>query len=755
MQLMTPPRPAQNPSQREWAHAQALRARGNVLPPDGKPHDAILDSWVRCMDAGLVATQRPAMQVVEAADLAARRERWAVARRLAQAELETLAQQIAGSNFLLAFADREGVILDLYADNRFATSGADAGIVAGSCWTEALAGTNGLGTALSLGGAVAVSGLEHYFLDLGAITCTAVPVRDPQGQVVGVLDASSYFESRQHHTLALVQMAATHIENGLLIHQLRPHWVLAVHPRVEFLGTLSAGLLAFDGAGCLLAMNARGRHYMVGLDAVPGVAFESLFGEPFEHLLARVARGGDARLRDLLGSTLHASCVNRPVPAAGAVARAGAAARWSPGMAQRVGVPAAETTGAPTVGFDSALQRAAVSMPTLGPLPALPALPHTTTATATTARAGSAGAPRSARARVAALEAGLVNGAAPPRTVVQDPAVANAYALVSRAVRLQSVVPILIHGETGSGKELLARHAHTASGRRGAFVAVNCGAMPAELFEAELFGYAPGAYTGARRDGHTGLIARADGGTLLLDEVAELPTALQAALLRFLDDHQVRAVGAVQAQPVDVLVLASSNADLEQAVAAGRFRADLLHRLNTVRVGLVPLRQRSDFAACARHVLADLEPQARLDEAAVQRLSEHGWPGNFRELRAVLTRALLAQPEAGAMRLDAGAVDALLPAAGIASAHGGAAASGRPNSQLQRSADELVRQELQRQGGSVSRTARALGVSRTTVYRHLAGTPPTLSKGGAQHPTGALATVAPGPRPAEPKIPGF
>jgi sigma-54 dependent transcriptional regulator, acetoin dehydrogenase operon transcriptional activator AcoR len=435
---------------------------------------------------------------------------------------------------------------------------------------------------------------------------------------------------------------------------------------------------------------------------VAATAFESLFGEPFEHLLARLARGGDARLRDLLGSNLHASCVNRPV-LAGAATKAGAASRWMPGDAQRAGV-LVDALAAPRAG-------ALATPPSMGP----------NAKTGVTSATGPAGTPRSARARVAALEAGLAAGASPPRTVVQDPAVANAYALVARAVRLQSAVPILIHGETGSGKELLARHAHTTSGRSGAFVAVNCGAMPAELFEAELFGYAPGAYTGARREGHTGLIARADGGTLLLDEVAELPSALQAALLRFLDERQVRAVGAVHAQIVDVLVLAASNADLEQAVAAGRFRADLLHRLNTVRVGLVPLRQRSDFAACARHVLAELEPLARLDDAAVQRLAEHSWPGNFRELRAVLTRALLAQPETGVMRLNAASVDALLPPVGAAAAHGGAAAGARPNSQLQRGADEMVRQELQRQGGSVSRTARALGVSRTTVYRHLRG----------------------------------
>ena len=181
-----------NPMQQQsLSRANAVRARGNAMPPDGLPSDVILDSWVRCMRAGLDPAAAASVPVVDAADLARRRDAAAVVRRLAQAELETLARQIAGSNFLLAFADREGVILDLYADNRFAMSGDAAGIVAGSRWSEDLCGTNGLGTALASGQSVAVSGMEHFFHSLGQISCTATPVRDAAGAVVGVLDASS------------------------------------------------------------------------------------------------------------------------------------------------------------------------------------------------------------------------------------------------------------------------------------------------------------------------------------------------------------------------------------------------------------------------------------------------------------------------------------------------------------------------------------------------------------------------------------
>ncbi|MFM2069715.1 MAG: hypothetical protein RLZZ584_4624, partial [Pseudomonadota bacterium] len=169
----------------------------HALPP---PREDIVSSWARCSGLGLDLSRPPAIEVVSGAELGRRREAVDFVRRLALAELETLQQQIAGSNFLLAFADREGVILDLYADQRFTMSGQGDDILLGSRWTEASRGTNGLGTALATGRAVAVTGAEHYFLDLRHVSCTAAPVRDAHGQIVGVLDASSYFESRQRHT---------------------------------------------------------------------------------------------------------------------------------------------------------------------------------------------------------------------------------------------------------------------------------------------------------------------------------------------------------------------------------------------------------------------------------------------------------------------------------------------------------------------------------------------------------------------------
>ena len=658
-------------------HDDVLRLRAHRMPPEGPPSAAILDSWARSLQAGLDPAAPLAVPVVSAAELARRRAQAGDVRRLAQAELATLAQQIAGSNFLLAFADHDGVILDLIADNRFVASGSSAGIVAGSRWHESVCGTNGLGTALAIGAPVAVSGLAHHHLQLADITCTAAPVRDSQGRIVGVLDASSYYDSRQHHTHALVQMAATQIENGLLQHQMRHHTVVAVHPRSEYLGTLSAGLLALDGQGLLLACNARAAQMLAGLQAVPGTAFEALFGASFDSVLGALPPGAELRLRDPLGRLLAAQVRARPHR-----------------QAAPVHAPRAVSVTAP----QAALIRAPQVMPAVV---AQPARPPRLPAAAPTAPA--------------------------PGFVADDPAVALACRQVQAAVRLG--VSVLIQGETGSGKELLARHAHLLSGRRGVFVAVNCAALPDGLFEAELFGHVGGAFSGARRDGSIGLIASADGGTLLLDEVAELPLPMQAALLRFLDDGLVRPVGGTRARHIDVQLLAASATDLHGAAAARRFRDDLLYRLAVVPVHLPPLRARSDFAEAARAVLAAIDRDAHLTDAAVALLATHRWPGNFRELRSLLTRLLLALPPgAGGTWLDAPDVAALLAPAlpagqGVAAGPCGpdaqAAAAGPAASALQQAASLRVRQEFERCGGNVSRTSRNLGISRTTVYRHL------------------------------------
>ncbi|MBD1586218.1 sigma-54 interaction domain-containing protein [Pseudomonas typographi] len=209
-----------------------------------------------------------------------------------------------------------------------------------------------------------------------------------------------------------------------------------------------------------------------------------------------------------------------------------------------------------------------------------------------------------------------------------------------------SVAPVLIHGETGTGKELVARYIHSASGRAGAFVAVNCGAVSESLAESEFFGHEAGAFSGAvgRR---AGWFEEADGGTLFLDEIGDLPLPLQVKLLRVLQEQEVVRVGSRKPIKVDIRLVTASNVDLERAVEAGNFRLDLLYRINVAAVKVLPLRERPlDILPLVEHFkktystrLKIAEPM--LSEAAAQALLDYPWPGNIRELENVVHLALL------------------------------------------------------------------------------------------------------------------
>jgi len=201
---------------------------------------------------------------------------------------------------------------------------------------------------------------------------------------------------------------------------------------------------------------------------------------------------------------------------------------------------------------------------------------------------------------------------------------------------------VVLLGETGTGKERLARAIHSASARsQGPFVAVNCGALAGDLMASELFGHIRGAFTGAHRN-RQGLVRRAHRGTLFLDEVADMAPAMQVALLRVLEEHTVQPVGSGRTYKVDLRVLCATHKELREEVAAGRFREDLFHRLNVVSIRLPPLREREgDLDLLARHLVQKIEPPCRLHADAYEVLSEHTWPGNVRELENVLRAAAL------------------------------------------------------------------------------------------------------------------
>jgi two-component system, NtrC family, response regulator AtoC len=312
---------------------------------------------------------------------------------------------------------------------------------------------------------------------------------------------------------------------------------------------------------------------------------------------------------------------------------------------------------------------------------------------------------------------GIVGGSAAMRRILE---------LARKVARHPSTV--LLTGESGTGKEVVARYVHRESPRADApFVAVNCAAIPEALLESELFGHTRGAFTGAAAD-RRGLFEEADGGTLLLDEIGELPVALQVKLLRALQEGEIRRVGESVSRPVDVRVLAATSRDLEGDVAAGRFRSDLYYRINVVRLHLPPLRERrEDIGPLARHFVtvharrmgARSVPPA-LTAAALRRLEEHAWPGNVRELENAIERALVMSE---GDRIDVEHLDAAHPGAPApngASAGGAAGAAGDLSVKRRTEALErmLIADALERTGGNRTRAAQLLDLShRALLYK--------------------------------------
>jgi len=309
-----------------------------------------------------------------------------------------------------------------------------------------------------------------------------------------------------------------------------------------------------------------------------------------------------------------------------------------------------------------------------------------------------------------------------PNLIARSPAMRDVLLLVDRAAGSNATA--LLTGETGTGKEVLARAIHDGSPRKsGAFVAVNCAAFPETLLESELFGHQKGAFTGADKP-HTGLFEAAHGGTLFLDEIGETTPALQAKLLRVLQEREVRPVGGTRARRIDVRLVAATNRALVHEVASGRFREDLYYRLAVFRITVPPLRERpEDVVPLAEHFLRrhgerDGKRGCRLSREVADLLLAHPWPGNVRELENEMHHAL-ALAEAGetiGLRHVSDRLRATLAPieeAARADAHESLRA------QLARVEAWMIRRALEAHGGRRAPTARTLGITREGLYKKM------------------------------------
>ncbi len=649
-------------------------ASGQV--PDAGLPVPVLRSWARCQRLGLDMSERVRPSSTTRGDLMVARERSAALLAHASGVMEHLHEQIRSSGSMVLLADASGMILHGIGDPAFVDRANRVALQAGANWSECERGTNAIGATLIERAPVEVLGAEHYLDCNGVLTCSAAPIFDWRGELLGALDISGDHRNHQPHTLGLARMGVRLVERRLFESEHARHALLSFHPRPEGVGGLQEGLLAIDPDGEILAADRQARA-LLGVDErrLAGLGnFASLFRGGFGTLIGRAGRDPAALIELELRSGARVHVRVRVSPA------------W------QVGAQAAPAGAAP---FSARVVAA--------PDPS-----------------------RSARGGVT-LET-LSTG---------DPALQFALDRCARIVGRN--IPILIQGESGSGKELLARACHNSGPRAdGPFIAVNCAAIPENLIESELFGYVGGAFTGARKEGAIGRIQQAHGGTLFLDEIGDMPLAMQARLLRVLQERCVQPVGAGSAVPVDIALLCATHRQLGEQVKAGRFREDLYYRVNGLSVQLPPLRARSDLQRIVRRLLdgSHHHPEpARIDVAAetMAILEAYSWPGNIRQLQNVLEVALALLDEGEASILPGHLPEEVLQGVGDVpplspsmpadrEARPARLADDRGLLPLRRARaldDDAIRAAIARFDGNLSAAARHLGVARNTLYRRM------------------------------------
>jgi transcriptional regulator of acetoin/glycerol metabolism len=283
-------------------------------------------------------------------------------------------------------------------------------------------------------------------------------------------------------------------------------------------------------------------------------------------------------------------------------------------------------------------------------------------------------------------------------------------------------IPLLIHGESGVGKELFARAVHDSGPRRAApFVAINCAALPENLIEAELFGYAPGAFTGAKREGSIGRLREAHGGTLFLDEIGDMPLSMQTRLLRVLQERQVSPLGGGKSVDVDFALICASHRKLREDADKGVFRSDLYYRINGLTVNLPALRERNDFQALTECILSTLNPERHvyLSPDLLAQLGVHPWPGNIRQYTSMLrTASAMLNPDENCIDWQHLPDDLIEELTALQQQSSPAIANSTPQN-LKELSRTAIQQALESNHGNISAAARRLGISRQTLYRKL------------------------------------
>ena len=620
---------------------------------------SVLSSWQRSKRSNVEPSSRSAPlpvcgDVLEKLRSSNRDMMWA-----AQGLFVASAHLLIESGSIMLLTDPNGVVLDVVGDVGTIETASEVHLVAGASWHESTIGTNGIGMALAMRQPVQVHGAEHFCEGIKRWTCAAAPVYLPgSDRILGVVDVSGPPSTYQRSNLALALSAARQIEAVLAERSSRDH-VHLLEASLKYHGHGDiANIFVFDIHGNLIHSSGKMLTIVMHVGSrLEGIVPGLQVGEFGKHLP-----------EGLRSEWLHPVYLNgRTI---GALVLVPARMRLVKPLASSV-----------SQGF---------TRPHAGP---------------------AVEAPRQDFVSLVGQSTALLNG-------------------VERARHLQGRrVGVLIHGETGVGKELFARAIHGDEQSNGPYLSFNCGGVTKELIGSELFGHVRGAFTGATNEGRAGRFELAHGGTLCLDEIGELPLDLQPVLLRALEEGVVTRLGEAKSRRVDVRLLAMTNRDLLKEVEAGRFRRDLYHRISVTSIRIPPLRDRAgDIDLLIHHFNASIAqrhgvPSRFFPEDVLRVMRAYTWPGNVRELRNAIESLLLTSDDetvhVGELPPELSCALAAVDSSHFehhlsSSADGFDAVVGKRLEQIEQQAIACA---IQDSNGNLTRAARVLGVSRSTLYR--------------------------------------
>ncbi|MBO8158743.1 sigma-54-dependent Fis family transcriptional regulator [Thermosyntropha sp.] len=636
----------------------------------------IAESWIRCYKKGVLPQNEcnlPVLSEDKIEELIMRKD---VLIKIARPLMVKIHEFVAGSGFIVVLTDENGYVIEALGDKDVLEE-AKKLISLGTFWAEEAAGTNSIGTAIKTGRPVQVSGPEHYSPFLHGWTCSAAPIKDEKGNIIGVIDISGPSEKTHLHTLGMAVSAAEAIMLQIKIQQKNQELTIINRRMNNVFVNMSDGVIFLDSEGFIQQMNPAAEKILrKGISKLKGVFIGKVIRFP-RHVEDMLLNGNCEEYSDIEVSIKNQeetiNCIASQILICDEKGKAsGAIMILSPLRKVRNLVNRFSGSHA-TFTFDDIIGR--------------------------------------------------------------DPKFLEAVKIARMAATTNSNV--LLQGESGTGKELFAQAIHNSSSRCSEpFIAVNCGAIPRELLGSELFGYVEGAFTGAKKGGRPGKFELASGGTLFLDEIGEMPLGKQVALLRAIQEKEITRIGDDQVIPVDVRIISATNKDLYKEVRKGNFRQDLYYRLNVISITLPPLRERpGDIPLLFYYFLEDISSKLGcrvpdVDREVLAYLSSYSWPGNVRELHNVVERILNIT---GGQRITARDLPSEIREGkssyeekNLREENQGGIMSFSVEQEREKHRRYVEKEEysllitlLARHGGNISRVAKEMGVSRNTIYRKL------------------------------------